>query len=73
MKPDINFYRVNNDEVWSYVKRLTAMLENDDKGKTQMQSGGQSYCFGILRTLEYVMSEGESPIDLDSIKMKVKK
>jgi len=73
MKPDINFYRVNKDEVWNYVQLLNKKLETDDEGRSQLRSGGLSYCFGILRTLEYIMSEGESPIDLDSIKMKVKK
>jgi hypothetical protein len=73
MKQDTNFYCVDKDDVWANVSKINELLTPDDEGKSLLASSDRHFCLGMMRVMEYVISNGESTIDLSGINMKVKK
>lgn len=73
MKQDTNFYCVKKDEVWNYVKKVNELLLPDEDGRSILASSDRHYCIGMMRVLDYIISNGDSTMDLEHIKPKVKK
>lgn len=72
MEQDTNYYCVSKDEVWEYVSKASELLKPDKNGRSMLESSDRHYCMGVLRVLDFVISNGESTMDFDHIKTRQK-
>ena len=65
------YYLVQKDALWERIHELNELLKADEEtGKMRLKSSSQHYVLGMLRFADYVMTNGESELDLDSLRGK---